>query len=203
MIIKSNIKRLLRYRQSLLNFEQLGFERIFSHTIANELGMSPEQIRKDFSEFGIRGNKKGGYKIQDLLFVFDEIFSKNGNRKTIIVGMGNIGKSLASYRGFNKKDISIVAAFDIDPSKIKNKSTIPIFNMLDMPVYIRLNNIKTAIIAVPEISAKDVCNILLDNGITGILNFTPITLKVPRNVIVNNVNLSDELESIFYYINNN
>ena len=202
-MINNKIKRLLRYRQCLLKFEELGFEKAFSHMIAKELGISSEQVRKDFSEFGIKGNKRGGYEIASLIDTICNIFSQNGNRKAVIVGMGNIGRAIASYKGFKKQNIYIVASFDIDPSKLKNNLSIPIFKIDELASYIKFNNIKTAILSVPEVSARSVCRILIENGITGILNFTASVLKVPENVIVNNIYLTDELESIFYYTNKN
>ena len=99
---KSKIQRLILYRIATVHFKSLGFKRIFSYNIAREVGVSPEQVRKDFSEFKFRGNKKAGYDISELLIQFDEIFQKDKEHKVILVGMGNIGNALSNYNGFWK-----------------------------------------------------------------------------------------------------
>ena len=113
MIISKNITRLLRYRSSLKKMQELGFETVYSYNLGRETGVSPEQVRKDFSQFGIKGKKKGGYNINDLLLTIREIFRKDELQKVIIVGMGNIGNAVLQYKGFQKNMIQIVAAFDI------------------------------------------------------------------------------------------
>ncbi len=199
MIVKSNIQRLLRYQYCVLNFYELGFEKIYSHNLAEVIGVSPEQVRKDFSEFDIRGNKRGGYDIHQLIETFQEIFDIKVDKRIIVVGMGNIGNAMAKYRGFKKKNISIVAAFDIDPSKIRGKYNIPIYHFDRAPAFIRENCIHSAILAVPGISVQKVTDVLVENGIAGILNFTPTILQVPPHVVVNNIDLGLELESLLYF----
>ena len=182
-----------------MRLQDIGYERVYSHTIADELGVSPEQVRKDFSTFEIKGNRKGGYLITNLLKCFEDIFGNNGDKRTVIVGMGNIGKAVANYRGFQLKNINIVAGFDIDPVKIRSRFPIPVYPVEHLPSYIYERKIRTAIIAVSRVSAREICQILVDYGVIGILNFSPIALKVPDKIIVNNINLCLELESIFYY----
>lgn len=199
MQVKKNIKRLLLYRLCLVKFREMGFKRVFSYNLGHEAGISAEQIRKDFSHFRITGNKKGGYNINSVLNKLNYIFKKNELQKVIIVGMGNIGRALSHYEcGFTERRQYIVAGFDIDPVKIKKTYNVPVYDMRSMDEYIRTNNIQVAIMAVPSISAQEVCKILVDSGIKGIMNFSPVLLQVPDDVIVNNINLCDELEIVIY-----
>jgi redox-sensing transcriptional repressor len=96
--------------------------------------------------------------------------------------------------------MNIVATFDIDPFKQKLRSGIPVYSMSRLKEIIDRFRVKVAIIAVPEISAQEVADELIRHGIMGIVNFAPVLLKVPPDVIINNVNLCDELESVIYYV---
>jgi len=203
MQIKKNIKRLLLYRLCLVKFKEMGFKKVYSYNLGHEAGVSAEQIRKDFSHFKIKGNKKGGYDIDDVLDKLNFIFRRNELQKVIIVGMGNIGRALSHYEcGFTERKQYIVAGFDIDPVKIKKTYNVPVYHMSSMVEYIKTNNIQIAIMAVPSISAQEVCTLLAESGIKGIMNFSPVLLQAPEKVIVNNINLCDELEIVIYTADN-
>jgi redox-sensing transcriptional repressor len=199
MHIKKNIKRLLLYRLCLVKFREMGFRKIYSYNLGKEAGVTAEQIRKDFSHFGIKGRKKGGYDIDDLIDRLNIIFKRNELQKVILVGMGNIGRALSHYVcAFTERRQYIIAGFDVDPAKIKKTYNIPVLSVNMLEEFIKNNNIKIAILAVPSISAQEVCNQLVQAGICGIMNFAPVILQVPDSVTVNNVNLCDELESVIY-----
>ena len=113
--------------------------------------------------------------------------------------MGNIGRALSHYVcGFTDRKQYIIAGFDIDPVKIKRTYNVPVYHMDSVSEFIVTNHIRIAIMAVPSISAQEVCTKLVESGIKGIMNFSPVLLQVPDDVIVNNINLCDELESIIY-----
>ena len=193
------VKRLLQYRTCLEKLDEIGVERVFSHTLGAETGTSAEQVRKDFSKFRIKGNRRGGYWVKDLISILNRTFGKHETQKVILIGMGNIGRALSNYRGFARKKIEIAAAFDIDPVKIGRKGSIPVFSMTDIDRYLDENPIQIAILALPESQAQAVCDKLVSCGIRGIMNFAPIVLKVPVDVRVNNINLSYELEGLIYH----
>ncbi len=199
-VIKNNLKRLFTYRICLINFKRKGFDRVFSYNLGEEAGVTAEQVRKDFSEFNIRGNKKGGYSIDELLHAIDNIFKFQRNEHVILIGMGNIGRALVQYKRFILRKMIIVASFDIDPSKQSKRWGIPVLSLDQMDDIIHKFHVRTAIIAVPEISAQEICDKMVKSGIKGILNFAPIIPKVPEDVVVNNINLCDELESVIYYV---
>ena len=198
MLLSRNIRRLLQYRMILLKLRDLGFQTVFSYSLGKEAGVSAEQVRKDFSQFGIKGKKKGGYNINELIFTINGIFRKDKIHKVVLVGLGNIGTAIIQYRSFEKHMIRIVAAFDIDPAKYKKKYAVPVYPLEDMKDVVIDLDIKTAIIAVPDISAQDVADKLVEAGILGVLNFSPTVLKVPSHVSVNNIRIGHELESLIY-----
>ena len=195
---KKNINRLLQYRNVLNRLHDLGFETVFSYHLGKEAGVSPEQVRKDFSEFGIKGNRKAGYDINELLFTINRIFKKHKLQKVILVGLGKIGMALIQYRDFRKKMIKIVAAFDVNPAKYKKKIGLSVYPMDQMKLVISSMEVKIAIIAVPDRSAQEVCNQLVECGIKGILNFSPTPLKVPSDVFIEHISICNSLEILFY-----
>lgn len=202
-MIKSNIKRLLQYRLCLVKFKQLGFSRVYSYNLGNEAGVSPEQVRKDFSIYGVTGNKKAGYEIESTLQVLDDIFATEETHQVIVVGMGNMGMALAHYNNrYIGQNIYIVAGFDIDPTKQNRKSGVPVFGLEHLGDMIRKHKVSTAILTVPAMVAQETSNLLISNGIKGILNFAPIVLKAPEQIVINNINLSTEIEAIVYYLKN-
>jgi len=199
-IIKKSLKRIFLYRACLVRLKLMGVEKVFSYTLANETGVTSDQVRKDFSEFDIKGNKRGGYNINELLEKMEKLFHRNKDNNIVLVGMGNMGLALSKYSKFVQRHMNIVATFDIDPFKQKVRSGIPVYSMSRLKEIIDRFSVKVAILAVPEISAQEVTDELIQFGITGIVNFAPVLLKVPPEVIINNVNLCDELESVIYYV---
>jgi len=201
-LVKNSLKRIFLYRACLARLKMMGVEKVFSYTLAHETGVTSDQVRKDFSEFNIKGNKRGGYNVTSLLEMMETIFHRNKDHNIVLVGMGNLGMALSKYSKFVQRNMNIVATFDIDPFKQKLRSEMPVYSMSRLQEIIDRFRVKVAILAVPEISAQQVADELIRYGIMGIVNFAPVVLKVPAGVIINNVNLSDELESVIYYVHN-
>lgn len=194
------IIRLSRYKNALRRLKSLGFVKVFSDNLADAIGVTSSQVRKDFSLFGITGNKRGGYQIDALIERLNNILGKNEIQKVVLAGAGKIGTALMRYNGFEKEGIRIVAAFDIDPAKFQQDSPTPIYPIQEMKEFIKVNGIRIGIIAVPEAAAQPVLNDMLGAGVRGILNFSPITFKSGGNYEVNNVSLVSELEKVIYFI---
>lgn len=192
-------KRLLKYRMGLLRLKKMGLAKVFSYTLGKEAGVSAELVRKDFSNFGIKGNRRGGYDVDDLLSSLETIFGKDRVQNVVIIGMGNMGKALSLYKGFDDNNMHIVAGFDIDPAKINKKFHIPVYPVENLKEVIEAFHVSLAILAVPEIVAQESADLLVRNGIKAILNLAPVLLKVPDDVLVNNVNLMVELERLMYH----
>lgn len=194
-------KRLLEYRLSLLHLKKLGFKNVYSYIIARETGLSAALVRKDLSRLRVKGKRRGGYDIDHLLEIIDNYYGKKNIRKVILVGLGNIGSALAQYNGFEEEKIQIIAGFDIDPAKYKKKFPIPVYPIDKCCEVIENQEIDAAIIAVPAISAQQVCDQLIKYGITGIMNFSPVNLKAPEDVYISNIRLTDELLNVIYHSN--
>ncbi|MFA5004752.1 MAG: redox-sensing transcriptional repressor Rex [Candidatus Omnitrophota bacterium] len=198
---KNCIIRLSRYKNALYRLQALGFVKVFSDNLADSVGSTASQVRKDFSLFGISGNKKGGYQINALLEKLNSILGKDQLQKVIVIGAGHIGSALMRYRGFEKEGIRIVAGFDIDPAKINRNNTVPVLPLEEAKAYIKSQGIKIAILAVPDIAAQQAADLISASGIKGILNFAPLGLKNAEGCIINNVNLEIELENLIYFVN--
>ncbi|MCK9432370.1 MAG: redox-sensing transcriptional repressor Rex [Candidatus Omnitrophica bacterium] len=201
MTNKNCIIRLSRYKNALYRLQALGFVKVFSDNLADAVGVTASQVRKDFSIFGISGNKKGGYQIDLLLEKLNNILGKDRLQKVIVVGGGHIGSALMRYRGFEKEGIKIIAGFDIDPAKINRSNPVPILPLEEARIFIKTNGIRIAILAVPDIAAQQALDLICAAGIKGVLNFAPLRLKAPESCIVNYVNLEIELENLIYFVN--
>jgi len=201
MANRSCIIRLSRYKNALNRLKTLNFVRIFSDNLADAAGVTAAQVRKDFSLFGIAGNRRGGYRVDELSDQLNRILGKNQLQEFIMVGAGNIGRALMHYRGFEKSGIRIAAGFDIDPAKFNEQSEPSVLPLEQLVDFVQTRDISLAIIAVPDYAAQQVLELLVSAGIRGVLNFAPICLKAPSGCVVNNINLETELENLIYFVN--
>ena len=202
MIVNKNcVIRLSRYKNALYRLKALGFVKVFSDNLADALGILPSQVRKDFSLFGLTGNKRGGYQIEELITKINNILGKDQIQKVIIVGAGNIGTALMKYKGFEKEGMKIMGCFDADSTKFNRQAPIPVLPIEELEGFVQGNNIRIGIIAVPEMAAPQVLDLMLEAGIKGILNFAPIRLKGTEDCVINNINIELELENVIYYVN--
>ena len=196
--------RVTRYYRALNRLRAIGLEKVFAHNLADAAGVSAAIVRKDFSLLEIHGQKRGGYEIQELIEIIGNILGKGENQNVIVIGCGRIGKALMHYQGFEPDGIKVVAGFDTDPVVYSNPShPIPVYPLSRLEEVIKVHNVKVAIITVPESNAQECYMNLLDAGITGVLNFSPITLKPHKTrqgiiPVVHNINIGLELEQIFY-----
>ena len=196
--------RVTRYYRALNRLRAIGLEKVFAHNLADAAGVSAAIVRKDFSLLEIHGQKRGGYEIQELIEIIGNILGKGENQNVIVIGCGRIGKALMHYQGFEPDGIKVVAGFDTDPVVYSNPShPIPVYPLSRLEEVIKVHNVKVAIITVPESNAQECYMNLLDAGIKGVLNFSPITLKPQKTrqgiiPVVHNINIGLELEQIFY-----
>jgi redox-sensing transcriptional repressor len=201
MANRSCIIRLSRYKNALNRLKTLNFVRVFSDNLADAAGVTAAQVRKDFSLFGITGNRRGGYKVDELSEQLNRILGKNRLQEFVMIGVGNLGRALLHYPGFERSGISIAAGFDIDPAKFNRQSNPPVLPLEQLSEVVKTRDIRFAIIAVPDYAAQQVLELVLAAGIKGVLNFAPICLKAPSGCVVNNINLETELENLIYFVN--
>jgi redox-sensing transcriptional repressor len=201
IIPRKTVYRLSIYLRCLARLRENGLGTVSSEALAKAAGVKPTQLRKDLAYFGTFGTRGLGYDVAELLQKISDELGTSSLQPVILVGVGNLGLALLSYRGFEKEGFEIIAAFDAEPDRRRDKQiSQPIYGIDEMSKFIREKNVKMAILSVPVAVAQNVVNSLVDAGIAGILNFAPIVLAVPEDVMVNNVNLAIELENLSYFI---
>jgi len=189
------------YLRCLARLKDNKIQTVSSETLAKVAGVKPTQLRKDLTYFGQFGTRGLGYDVAELSKMISDELGTTSLQPVILVGVGHLGLALLSYRGFEKEGFEIVAGFDLDPQRRRDKQiSQPILKMDEMAEFVRDHKIRMAIISVPANVAQEVANALVSCGIVGILNFSPIVLHVPEEVMVNNVNLAIELENLSYFI---
>lgn len=200
-IPRKTIYRLSIYLRCLARLKDNAIRTVSSEALAKVAGVKSTQLRKDLTYFGQFGTRGLGYDVEQLSQMIADVLGTKSLQPVVLVGVGNLGMALLSYRGFEKEGFEIVAAFDLDLKRKRDKKiTQPILGMDKLADTIRERNVKMAILTVAAAAAQEVANTLLQCGVTGILNFAPIVLHVPEEVMVNNVNLAIELENLSYFI---
>jgi redox-sensing transcriptional repressor len=201
VIPRKAIYRLSLYYRILDRLHQNRIETVSSDALAKAAGVKPTQLRKDLTYFGQFGTRGLGYKVKSLLTQLSSVLRTTRFQPVILVGAGNLGSALLRYDGFAKEGFEIIAAFDIRPEGAKSGLPKPkVWPVSELKRFVIENGVKLAILAVPGVAAQEVTNQLVDAGIQAILNFSPLILQVPPNVVVNNVNLAIELENLSYFI---
>ncbi len=185
------LRRLPLYYQYLKSVLATGREVISCTHIGNDLNLDPPQIRKDLAYTGIRGLPKVGYQIEALLNSLESFFGWNRIDEAFLAGVGNIGRALLKYEGFQRYGFKIVAAFDRDPSLVgQSFCDVKVLNISKLPNLCSRMKVRIGVIATPESAAQEVADQMVSGGIRGIWNFAPAALKVPDGVIVQNENLA-------------
>jgi redox-sensing transcriptional repressor len=195
------IHRLSVYTRCLLQLEEDGVKTISSQEMADRFNLNSAQVRKDlayFGEFGVRGI---GYYVAGLKAELQRILGLDRQWPVVLVGFGNLGSALFHYKGFGRQGFRIAAIVDDDPAKVAREvDSVPVVHSRDLAREAKARGIQIAIVAVPAESAQAVTDQLVGAGIRAILNFAPARLKVPREVRLQNVDLSIELETLSFYL---
>lgn len=200
-IPRKTIYRLSAYLRCLARLKQNSIRTVSSEALAKAAGVKSTQLRKDLTYFGQFGTRGLGYDVEQLSGLVSDLLGTNSLQPVILVGVGNLGLALLSYRGFEQEGFEIIAGFDNNLRRKRNKQVRqPIYGMEKLPETIRERGVRMAILTVPPSEAQEVARKLVACGITGILNFAPVVLEVPEEVMVNNVNLAIELEHLCYFV---
>lgn len=194
-VSKATIQRLPMYLNCLKAKQQENIKNISARVIADELRFNEVQVRKDFasvSNFG--GRPKTGYETDVLIADIEDFLGYNNPKNAVLVGVGQLGSALLSYRGFEEYGLNIVAGFDINPKVVSlDINGKHIFHLDDIEKICSKLGVKIGIITVPMQNAQMVCNRLVQSGILAIWNFAPAHLKVPKNILVHNENMAVSL----------
>lgn len=194
-VSKATIQRLPMYLNCLKAKQQENIKNISARVIADELRFNEVQVRKDFasvSNFG--GRPKTGYETDVLIADIEDFLGYNNPKNAVLVGVGQLGSALLSYRGFEEYGLNIVAGFDINPKVVSlDINGKHIFHLDDIEKVCSKLGVKIGIITVPIQNAQMVCDRLVQSGILAIWNFAPAHLKVPKNILVHNENMAVSL----------
>lgn len=200
-----SVRRLSLYLRHLESLSSR-VETISSRALGAAVGLGEAQVRKDLAQLGSFGSPGVGYRAADLVGGLRRALGTDQDWDAILVGVGNLGRALASHGGFVSKGFRIRAAFDADPAKIGTTlgtappSVEPIFvqPIESAPAFVAAHAIRLAILAVPAESAQAVTDALVAAGVDGLLNFAPVRLVVPSHVVVNSIDLAAQLERIVF-----
>ncbi len=199
-IPNETVRRLPIYLRGILFFSEQNREQISSQELADFVGINSSQIRKDFSYFGDFGTPGVGYNIERLSRQVRKILKLDTVHKTALVGVGNLGSAVLAYPGFKKYRFEIVAAFDADENKVGRKVRGVEVEDLSSLGSLKERGIKLGIIAVPEVAAQETADALVAADVTGILNFSPCYISVPRKVKIISIDIAMDLARLPYYM---
>lgn len=203
-ISESTIHRLSLYYRTLSLLEKENYETVSSKELAKREKLTPAQVRKDLSFFGSFGTRGLGYNVNELKSKIESILGINRDWKVALIGVGNIGSALVSYKEFAKQGFHIVKLFDNDQRKIgSNHKGIIVSDIKNLDNEVKEAGITMVILAVPATVAQYIVDDVVKAGVTAILNFAPINLRVPPTVHLRNENMSMELEYLSFAMVNN
>ena len=201
-IPKATAKRLPIYHRYLRFLYNAGKDRISSSELSEAVKVDSATIRRDFSYFGALGKRGYGYDVEYLLQFFSKALNQDQLITTALIGVGSLGNALLNYNFRKSNNVRIGLAFDINPDLIGSKhGKVPIYSMDEMEEQLKKNQVKVAILTVPQEVAEQVMERLVAVVIKGVLNFTPLRFQVPDHVRVQNVDLTNELQTLIYFIN--
>ena len=196
------IKRLPKYYQYLKDLEDKGIEKISSKDLAEMMGLTASQIRQDLNAFGAYGQQGYGYKVVELKNAIKEILGLNSQYNCVIIGAGNLGHAIANYERFKNEGIHIRAMFDADKSLVGKKiGNLDVYHIDELPDFVERQPVDLCVLSVPREVGQKIVNDVIGLGIKAFLNFVPLDLTVPEDVVVENVNITDSLFTLTYLLN--
>ncbi|MCX8022819.1 MAG: redox-sensing transcriptional repressor Rex [Syntrophorhabdaceae bacterium] len=208
-IPEATIRRLSNYLKCLEDLEAKGEKVASSSHLATICNVNAAQVRKDFAYFGEFGIRGMGYNIKELKDHIKEILGINREWRIAVIGIGNMGSALLVYKDFLKQNYRIVAAFDIDPSKVighiseRMGRPVEILHIDRLKEVIEARKIEIGIITTPPQEAQKVADLLVEANIRGILNFSPAPIRTPEPVKSMNLFFTAALDNLVYHLTNN
>jgi redox-sensing transcriptional repressor len=202
-VAESTVRRLSLYLRFLEEFEGQGVATVSSSALASRGGTTSAQVRKDLSFFGSFGKRGLGYPVPELADQLREILGLKQRYQVGMIGAGKIGSALVQYRGFKQRGFDIVAIFDSDPAKIGRQwNGLTIQDIATLEAEFARRPLGMAVLVTPAEVAQAVTDRLVALGVKAVLNFAPVQLVVPDDVVVKTVNLALELETLSYALAN-
>lgn len=199
-IPEATVARLPRYLQALVAAADADLPTMSSSALAGTSGVNAAIVRKDLSHIGAVGTRGVGYDVDELVAEISRVLGLNVDQSAVIVGLGNLGRALAAYGGFRRRGFRVVALLDADPATIGQRIGDAEVESIDgLEDIVGERDVSLAVLAVPAGSAQPVADRLVASGVTALLNFAPVHLDVPDDVVVRNVDLSTELQILSFY----
>ena len=195
------VKRLPIYLRYLEDLMKNNVERISSNELSSLIGFTASQIRQDLNNFGGFGQQGYGYNIKGLYKEINSILGLDREYRMVIVGTGNLGQALANYSKYHKSGFPIVGMFDINPKIIGLRiNDIEVMDSDYLVDFLNENHVDIGIITTDKAAAQSVANKLVEGNVRGIWNFATCDLKVPKRIQVENVHVTDSLNTLAYRI---
>jgi redox-sensing transcriptional repressor len=202
-ISESTVRRLSLYLRFLEQFDAQGTTTISSAELAHRGGTTPAQVRKDLSFFGSFGKRGLGYSVIELAARIRDILGLKRAYRVVLVGAGRIGSALVEYPGFRQRGFHVAAIYDKDPRKVGSRwNGLVVRDVCLIGRDLEKEPTDIAVVVTPADSAQEVTDLLVHAGVKAILNFAPVQLAVPSDVIVKSVNMALELESLSFALAN-
>lgn len=201
-ISQAVIRRMPRYYRYLGELIDDGVERISSNDLSRRMNVTASQIRQDLNNFGGFGQQGYGYNVKYLYEEIGKILGLNKQHNIIVIGAGNLGQALANYVKFEKLGFKITALFDVNPAMDGiSVRGIRIYMLDELEEFCKNNQVDIAALTMPKAKADAIANRLVDLGIHAIWNFAHVDLDlIDKDVVVENVHLSDSLMQLSYNI---
>jgi redox-sensing transcriptional repressor len=197
------ISRLPKYLQTLNQMAKEGRHTVSSKMLAERLGITAAQIRKDLSFFGGFGKQGTGYSVYFLIEQLQKILNLDRIWQVAVIGAGDLGRALTHYQGFARRGIEIVLLFDIDPKIVGTKvGSLVVRHVDSLEEDILEKDIKIAILTVPAQVAQSIADKLVRAGVEAVLNYAPVTLILPEDVHVQHIDPVLYLQQMMYYLDN-
>ncbi|HYL22281.1 MAG TPA: redox-sensing transcriptional repressor Rex [Gemmatimonadales bacterium] len=202
-ISESTVRRLSLYLGFLEQFAAQGQTTISSAELARRGGTTSAQVRKDLSFFGSFGKRGLGYSVPELTSRIRDILGLRRTYRVVLVGAGRIGSALIQYPGFRERGFHVTAIYDRDPKKIGTGwNGLVVRDIRQVESDLNREPSDIAIVVTPATAAQDVVDRLVRAGVKAILNFAPVQLTVPPDVVVKSVNMALELETLSFSLAN-
>lgn len=201
VIPKATARRLPLYYRYLRMLHDTGKNKVSSTELSEAVQVDSATIRRDFSYFGELGKRGYGYDVENLMNFFAKTLNEDELTNVALIGVGNLGSALLKYKFHQSNSIRVSCAFDVNEDIVgRIVDGIPVYPMEDMMEQIRVQQIEVAILTIPARKAQEVVNKLAEAGVKGILNFTAARLVAPPEVLIQNVDLTNELQTLIYFL---
>ena len=198
---RASVGRLSLYLRRLEGLTRAGMATVSSSLLAEDLGVTDAQVRKDLAALGNLGQPGIGYPARELIAAIRRVLGLDRSWSVALVGVGNLARALLRFRGFQDRGFRIVALFDSDPEKTGQAlETLTIHSLDRMPAIVQATGAELGLLTVPPEAAQGVADALVAAGIRGVLNFAPTVLRLPENVSLVSVDLTVQLEQLAFLV---